>query len=233
MENNTKQTLSTSTAIIVAGFLIMVGIIVSKMPPKAPVDNTINTNDNSEMIGSLEPVSEKDHIFGDLSKAEVLLVEYSDTECPFCKKFHNVIHSEIAKYDGKVAWVYRHFPLDSLHPKARTEARATECVASIAGNDAFWKYLDTIFEKTPGNNGLDLNQLPVFAEAIGLDKTKFADCLESTEMDAKVEAQYQSGVSIGINGTPYTILVKRDGTKVTVRGADDRALSKALADMLK
>lgn len=232
MENNTKQTLSTPTAIIVAGFLIMVGILITKMPERVTTEKTSN-KDVSSIVGSMKPVSKEDHIFGDLSKAEVLLVEYSDTECPFCKRFHTIIHSEIAKYNGKVAWVYRHYPLDSIHPKTRTEARATECVASIAGNDAFWKYLDTIFEKTPGNNGLDLNQLPVFADMLGIDKTKFADCLASTEMDGKVEAQYQDGVNIGVNGTPYTILIKRDGTKVPVRGADEQALSQALADMLK
>lgn len=231
MENNTKQTLSTPVAIIIAGFLIMIGIIVTKMPAKTDIKTDIV--DTQTNIDSMKPISKDDHVFGDLSKAQVVIVEYSDTECPFCKNFHKSIHKEIAKYGDKVAWVYRHFPLDSIHPKTRMEARATECVASIAGNDAFWKYLDVIFDKTPANNGLDLAQLPVFAEAIGVDKAKFADCYASTTMDAVVEAQYQDGVNIGVTGTPYTIVMDRSGKKVPIRGADEQALSSTLADMLK
>lgn len=209
----------------------MVGIIVAKMPAKNVVDT--KKVDTASSIDAMNPISQSDHVLGDLSKAQVVIVEYSDTECPFCKNFHKSIHSEIAKYGDKVAWVYRHFPLDSIHPKTRMEARATECVASIAGNDAFWKYLDVIFDKTPANNGLDLAQLPVFAEAIGVDKAKFADCYASTTMDAVVEAQHQDGVNIGVTGTPYTIIMNREGVKVPIRGADEQALSSTLADMLK
>jgi protein-disulfide isomerase len=231
MENNTKQTISTPTAIIIAGFLIMIGIIMAKMPARTDTDTKmVKTEANTE---AMKPISEGDHVLGDLSKAQVVIVEYSDTECPFCKNFHQSIHSEIAKYGDKVAWVYRHFPLDSIHPKTRMEARATECVASIAGNDAFWKYLDVIFDKTPSNNGLDAKQLPLFAEAIGVDKAKFADCFAKTDMDAVVEAQHQDGLNVGVTGTPYTIVMDRSGKKVPIRGADEQALSSTLSDMLK
>jgi protein-disulfide isomerase len=237
MENNTndaKQKLSTPAAIILAGFLIMVGIIVSKIPSK-PIEGIkdqkaaiIDSN-----VGSMKEVTEDEHILGDLSKAEVLIVEYSDTECPFCKNFHKSIHKEITKYGNKVAWVYRHFPLDSIHPKTRMEARATECVASIGGNDAFWKYIDIIFDKTPANNGLDAKQLPLFAEALGIDKVKFADCFAKTDMDAVVDAQYQDGLNVGVTGTPYTIIITKDGTKIPIRGADEQSLSSTLAGILQ
>src|SRR6185436_7093141 len=82
----------------------------------------------------MEPVTEKDHILGN-PNAEVIMVEYSDLECPFCKEFHSTLRRVMNEYgkDGKVAWVYRHFPIDSLHPKARKEAEATECAAELGG----------------------------------------------------------------------------------------------------
>src|SRR5207249_6414117 len=80
--------------------------------------------------------------------------------------------------DGKVVWVYRHFPIDSLHSKARKEAQASECAAALGGNEAFWAYSDKLFEVTPSNNRLDLAQLPRIAQEIGLDRAQFETCLE-------------------------------------------------------
>lgn len=97
---------------------------------------------------------DSDYILGD-KNAEVIIYEYSDTECPFCKRFHATMHEIMSANQGKVAWVYRHFPLDSIHPKTRKEAEAVLCAGELGGNTAFWKYLDTIFEITPANNGLD------------------------------------------------------------------------------
>ncbi len=95
-----------------------------------------------------------DYILGN-KDADVIIYEYSDTECPFCKRFHATMHELINNNKGKVAFVYRQFPLDSIHPKTRKESEALLCAGELGGNDAFWKYLDTIFEITPSNNGLD------------------------------------------------------------------------------
>ena len=101
-------------------------------------------------LENVAPITAKDHIRGS-ADAEVIIVEYSDTECPFCKRFHETMKQIMAEYSpsGKVAWVYRHFPLDSLHQKARTEAVALECASELGGNDAFWRYADRLFEITP------------------------------------------------------------------------------------
>jgi protein-disulfide isomerase len=108
-------------------------------------------NDDLEKMA---PVTDKDHIKGDIS-APVKIVEYSDLECPFCKRFHATMQEVVKSYDGKVAWVFRQFPLAQLHPKAVKEAEAAECVASLGGNAAFWKFIDKVEEVTPGNNKLD------------------------------------------------------------------------------
>lgn len=235
MENNTNNTkLSTPMAIIVAGFLVMVGIMVSKMPAKdMKADINKDTAKQEESGPLVMPVNSGDHILGNIETAEVVLIEFSDTECPFCKTFHNVLHNVVNKYNGRVAWVYRHFPLDSIHPKARMEARATECVANIGGNDKFWQYLDLIFATTPSNNKLDAKLLPTMATRIGIDQKAFADCFAKDTFDAKVEAQYEDGQIAGVEGTPHTIVITKDGKKIPIRGADEATLTKTLESILK
>ena len=196
-------------AILLAGFVIAGAIYFSNKDNSAPVAvNKPSTPAKTNTAGAPKAISADEHILGN-PNAEVKIVEYSDTECPFCKRHQTTMNSIIDTYgkDGKVAWVYRHFPLDQLHSKARKEAEATECANELGGNKSFWAMLNTIYSKTPGNNGLDAAQLPVFAKEIGLDVTKFNACLSSGKMAATVEAQYQDGVKAGARGTPYNVVV--------------------------
>lgn len=162
----------------------------------------------------VSPVTAQDHIRGNVN-AKAIIVEYSDLECPFCKQFHKTVQTVTAKFSkSDVAWVYRHFPLDHLHSKARKEAEATECAAELGGNDAFWKYTDRIFEVSPTNNRLEASELPNIAEYIGLNRAAFEKCLSSGRHASKVEAQYQSGIAAGAKGTPYSVIVTPKGTTV-------------------
>lgn len=154
----------------------------------------------------VEKLLDSDHLRGNRN-AQILLIEYSDLECPFCKQFHKTAQQIVDSYKGQVAWVYRHFPLDQIHSKADKEAEAVECAAELLGNDGFWKLTDKIFEVTPSNNGLDLATLPDLAAQVGLDKNKFKTCLDSGKMAKKVEEDYQSGIKAGITGTPGNILL--------------------------
>lgn len=147
------------------------------------------------------PVGDSDHIRGNVN-AQITIVEYSDLECPFCKRFHVTMKQVLQEYGDKVRWVYKHFPLDQIHPKADKEAEATECAGELGGNDKFWEYVDRIFEITPSNNGLDLALLPQIAKDLGLDKAKFESCLASGKYAENVEAQFQEGTRLGVNGTP-------------------------------
>src|SRR3989344_8885608 len=136
-------------AIIVAGGLVATAIYFGGSTPVTYAPD----QSNSETI-EIVPVTEKDHILGNRN-AELVIVEYSDTECPFCKVFHNTMKEVISAYGGEVAWVYRHFPIASLHSKASKEAEATECAAELGGNNMFWKYIDRLFEITVSNDSLD------------------------------------------------------------------------------
>ena len=150
--------------------------------------------------------------------AKVTVVEYSDLECPFCKQFHATMKQVINEYGGKVKWEFRHFPLTQLHPKAPKEAEAAECAGELGGNDAFWKFVDRVYEVTPGNNGLDPAELPKIAEYVGLKKQKFETCLSSGKYAAKVQAETAQAQADGAQGTPYSLIVSGD-KRTPVSGA--------------
>jgi protein-disulfide isomerase len=125
----------------------------------------------------------------------------------------------VDEYKGEVAWVYRHYPLDSLHPQAREEALATECAAEQKGTDGFWALTDKIYEVTPSNNGLNLADLPKLAGQVGLDGTKLQTCIDSGKYKDIVEAQYQGGVTAGVTGTPGNFVINDKGEAWLIPGA--------------
>jgi len=227
-----QNNLTIPVAIIVAGVLIAGAVfLTSDKSTETAVDNNDGNTPKTADI-ALAPITEDDHLLGN-PNASIIIVEYSDTECPYCKSFHPTMQRIIDEYgkDGQVAWVYRHFPLDSIHPKADKEAEATECAAEQGGNSAFWAYLNNIFEITPSNNNLDLALLPEIATELGLDKAKFEECLTSGRYAQKVEDQYQSGVAAGIRGTPHSIIVTtKDGAKYPLSGAQPYEVVKQIIE---
>jgi len=178
---------------------------------------------------NLVPVSDKDWVRGDRN-AKISIIEFSDTECPFCKRFHPTMQQVVKEYAGEVNWVYRHFPLAS-HPKAPKEAEATECAGELGGNDAFWSYIDRLFEITPSNNNLDLALLPQIAEDVGLNRQRFEECLNSGRYAQKVQDHYNQAVAAGGRGTPYSIIVAGD-QKIPISGAVPFSQLKSIIDSL-
>ncbi len=187
------------------------------------VDQAIdNKKMDKEVISNIEnvkSVSVNDHIRGN-PEAKVKIVEFSDLECPFCKVFHETMKQAAREYDGKVAWIYRHYPLDQLHPvKARKAAVASECAAKLGGNEGFWKYIDRYFEITPSNNQINLNELPKIAAYVGLNVSQFNTCLESGEYDSLIEEQVRDATNSGAQGTPYSVIIAADNSKYEINGA--------------
>jgi protein-disulfide isomerase len=185
---------------------------------------------------NIRPVSpQRDHIYGN-PNAEVSLIEYSDFECPFCKRFHVTAKEVIDSYDGRVNWVYRHFPLAFHNPGAQKQAEASECAGALGGNDAFWGFADKIYERTRSNgHGFPLSGLLPLAEEIGLDTGDFRACLESGKFTGRVLEDYTDGTNIGITGTPGNVLRNNQTGKVVVRaGAVPAAnLKNALDGLLR
>ena len=170
--------------------------------------------------GQVKPVSKTDHIKGDFSKADVFLIEYSDMECPFCKRFHGTMGQVATTYGTKVAWVYRHFPLASLHANAQKEAEASECAAELGGHVAFWRFTDSIYERTAtGGTGFALTDLPKLAKELGLNEAKFKSCLDSGKYAQKVQQDMTEGQAAGVTGTPGTVLLTRSVETRIISGA--------------
>lgn len=229
-------------AIVVAGALIAGAVIYSSgnnsgNSKTAEVD-AVAADDaepqptRSSAIDTIKSVTDKDHILGD-PNAPVKIVEFSDTECPFCKRFHSTMQQVIDEYgkNGQVAWVYRHFPLDSIHPKARKEAEATECANELGGNTKFWAYIDRLFEVTPSNNNLDPAELPKIAEFVGFDRTQFEQCLNSGKYAQHVADDLADAISSGGQGTPHSIVVAPNGKKFAISGAQSYASVKSVIDI--
>jgi protein-disulfide isomerase len=188
--------------------------------------------DTNASAKAVRPVSkDRDHIRGN-PDAPVTLVEYSDFECPFCRRFHPTVKQVVEESGGRVRWVYRHFPLDEIHSKARKEAVASECAAELGGNDAFWKFADRFFELTPSNNNTDIDTiLPRIAGEIGLDKARFASCVASGRHDRRVAEDQQNAVASGGRGTPWVIIMSKSGKTYPLSGAQPYASVKQIVEL--
>ncbi|OGZ34887.1 MAG: hypothetical protein A3A94_03140 [Candidatus Portnoybacteria bacterium RIFCSPLOWO2_01_FULL_43_11] len=206
------------------------GSVSEQIAPKDSDKDEQPTAD-SITIKNVRPIDSKDHIRGN-PDALVKIVEFSDTECPFCKSFHPTMQQMIEEYgkDGRVAWVYRHFPLVQIHPKAVKEAEATECANELGGNNKFWEYVDKIYEITPGNNQLDPKILPRIAKDIGLDEQKFNECLESGEYEELILNDVEDAINSGGRGTPFSIVIAPNGEKFELSGAKPYASVKAVIE---
>lgn len=227
-------TLPLPVSIIIAGALVAGAVYFGLQATPAtdvPSQPAAVAQQPTGDLEQMQPITSADHIRGN-PNAPVQIVEYSDMECPFCKRFHETMKQASAEYGDKVAWVYRHFPLDQLHSKARKEAVASECAGEQGGNDAFWRYVDRFFELTPSNNQTDIDTvLPQIAKEIGLDSAKFAACLGSTKYDAHIEENVQNATATGGNGTPWSIVVAKSGTKYPLSGAQPYEAVKQLIDL--
>lgn len=175
-------------------------------------------NQAPAVAAAVPAVGDGDYIRGD-KNAKVKLIEYIDLECPFCKAFHSTMQQVLSQYSGKVAWVYRHYPLD-FHANAQKEGEAAECVGKLGGREKFWQFVDKIFERTTSNgSGFALEKLAPLAVEVGVDGPGFKACLESGEFSQKVKDQRQAGTAAGVTGTPGTFVIAPDGSSQLIPGA--------------
>jgi protein-disulfide isomerase len=129
--------------------------------------------------------------------APVTLIEFSDYECPFCRRAEPVVEQLLKEYAGKVRFEYRHFPLESIHPQARGAAEAAVC-ADEQGR--FWQYHQEIFAGEGGS--LAPPALLARAAKAGLDVNAFQACVASGRSRARVDADLAAGKAAGVSGTP-------------------------------
>jgi protein-disulfide isomerase len=142
------------------------------------------------------PVSpDRDHIRGS-ANARLILVEYGDYECPHCGAAHLVIKEILARLGNDLQYVFRHFPLTTVHPHAQPAAEAAEAAAA---QGKFWAMHDVLFSNQERLAG---PYLPGYAKTLGLDVQRFEMELATDAYAPKVREDFVSGVRSGVNGTP-------------------------------
>lgn len=232
-----KESLAVPISIVIAAGLIA-GAIYLNGGKAAPVAKNTDTSAQVETKPDIEPVGENDHILGD-PNAPIIIVEYSDYDCPYCDIFHETMKKIVAEYgpSSKVAWVFRHFPIPQLHPNAPKISEAAECVAELGGNDAFWKFSDAVFGAKivdPEKKIVeftDMAKIPGFAKAAGVDEKAFNDCLSSGKYTKFVSDSIVAAQKAGGRGTPYPIIIAGDQF-AALAGAEPYESVKAQIDAL-
>lgn len=216
---------------IVFGFgLIALAVYFSGgSKPAEPVAGTPSVTTEKSAI---RPVDGSDYIKGN-PNAPILIVEYSDYDCPFCKSFHDTMNQIMDEYgaDGKIAWVYRQFPISQLHPNAPRISEAALCVGEVAGKDGFWKFTDLVFGERAVNEATNISKLPQYATEAGANQKDFMACLESGKMKEKVTASYNEAVGAGIQGTPHSFVLIGN-QQAPIEGAQPYEVVKSIVDNL-
>ena len=195
--------LNTPIAIIIGAIIIAGGIVTYGF---------ITTPDSSSPVKMFAgKVIDKTDFVDGKSNGNIFMIEYSDTECPYCTSVHSTLKQLRTEYSDKIGFVYRHFPLTQIHPHAFDEATAITCAGTIAGEKKYYEYIDTLFGYKVSNK---TTQLPATgkedtARGIGIDTNAFASCLASNEAKQIVNDSLADGVKAGVQGTPTTFLLKK------------------------
>nr|WP_315030212.1 DsbA family protein [uncultured Chryseobacterium sp.] len=142
------------------------------------------------------PIGPADHIQGNPDTAKIILVEYGDYQCPYCKEAFFLIKKFMDKYKDKVAFVFRNFPLVNVHKYAMAAAE----IAEAAGDQGkFWEMHDLIYEN---QNSLNEESLERFIQVLKLDIHKIPKDVNTSELQDKIKTDFDGGVQSGVNGTP-------------------------------
>ena len=227
MENSQKNMYFIVGSIIVAALIIAGAVIYTNGSSSdtykggnrvATTNNTGSGGDQENTVKVDLTIRNGEYIRGN-PNAKVTIIEFSDYECPFCQRFHTTVKQALIDYPDDVNWVYRHFPLDSIHPNARPAAEASECAGE---QGKFWEFSDAMFED---QGSLGSNFYVQVATNNGLNMNQFNECVSSRKYQDKVESDLQEGLATGVNGTPGSFVNGR-----SIAGAVPYANLKAAID---
>lgn len=189
-------------AIIVAGAIIGASVLYSNTAVRKNAPSPSGSELNAAVVAAEGNIIDNgDPMLGD-PNAPVTIVEFADFQCPFCGRFFVDAFPQIKeKYiaTGKVKFIYRDFPLPS-HPMAQPAAEAAECANE---QDRFWQYHDYIFAH---QNELSIENLKMWASAVGLDIARFNSCFDSHKYAAEIKKDADDGKLAGVNGTPTAFI---------------------------
>lgn len=190
---------------------------------EAPQDEITDRFNQAQLV---TPVEETDHVRG-LIDAPITIIEYSDFDCPFCQRFHETMIKIVADHPS-VRWVYRHFPLDSIHPYARLKAQVSECVAMFVGPEAFWDFTDQQLDNVGGS--LDLAAV---AKQFSIAQSDLESCSTNGQVVEMVQADQDNAVATGGKGTPWSLIVLPSGEVLPLNGAQPYQVISAIVQAIE
>ena len=193
-----------------------------------------NPNDTAAKTNTLTPdqitAVLKDVPMDGNKDSDVVFIEYTDFECPFCQShFNNGTVATLVK-DKNIASVVKQFPLP-FHPNAQKAAEGNLCVLTLGNDKKFFEYINKVFTSKDSS----LANITAIAKDLGIDETKFTKCLDSNEKATQVANENKEGSSIfGVNGTPGNVLLnKKTGNYVVVSGAQPLSAFEAAYTQIK
>ncbi len=210
MSETKKIEITPSVSILIAGVLIAGAILFTSN--KAPAIE----GDAPTAAAEVRPPSAGDHLRGSVD-APIVLVEYSDFQCPYCNVIHPTLKRIVDESNGQIAWVYRQLPLTSIHPEAQPSAEASECVAEQLGSAGFWQFADILFANQAKLGSAYYAEV---AKGLGADPAKFAACAASGKYADKIATDTTEAQSNGGSGTPFTVVLNtKTGKGMPISGA--------------
>jgi len=231
MEPSTQQTSPAIPIAIICGFaMIAIAIFFTNRNDKSAAP--VAVKDTSGIQDAPRALTEADYIRGN-PNAQILMIEYSDYDCPFCNQYHHTMKQIMDEYGitGKVAWIYRQFPLADIHPNSPKISEAALCVGELGGNDAFWKFSDTVYSSHGLDEQTNITKLPKFAEQAGVRIEDFLGCTNSKRTEQQVVADIEDGYNAGARATPHTVLVVGN-QKAVISGAQPYSVVKSIVQNL-
>lgn len=242
-ENHTQQSgirinlfISTPHAILIGSVVISLAILINggAIRFKDSTTRSANTTQAAQQLpsqpnqqapqaaapentGPIKVSLDDDPVLGD-KNAPITLIDFSDYECPFCKRHFDQTFAQIKKDyidSGKVKYVYRDLPLPFHDPMATKEAIAANCAREQGNDTAYFKYHHEIFKRTKSNgNGLAVDDLYTIASDLALNSGNFKSCLDSEKYKDEVQKDLADASKYGATGTPTFFIGKSTGSEI-------------------
>ncbi len=172
-------------------------------------DNSYDPRDFNKMsLNKVNEIKEWTYMLWD-SNAEITYVEYSDLECPFCKRLHQnwTIEAILENYNWKVNYIFKHFPLN-FHPMAAMEAEAMECVWELWWSSKYYDFLELVFDNSKTNwYSYTIDSISDLSSEVWLNSSEVKSCLESWKYKDKVSSSYNEWMWIWVTWTPWNVLI--------------------------
>jgi len=219
-------------AIIIGFTLIALAIYFSGIGRQTVVSDVKSNPNTNTPVSEIRVVDESDYILGN-PNAPILLVVYSDYDCSFCKRYHETMKQIMDEYgvNGKVAWVYRQFPIAQLHPNSPRISEAALCVGEAGGNRAFWKFSDTVFAERNINESTNMTKLVDFAVEAGVDRDTYETCVRSGRHQQRIAESLMDGYEAGVTGVPHSFVIVGN-QKQSIIGAEPYPVMKGIIENL-